>query len=105
MLPDRQLLSVPALASATGTFVSASSRVEGLLHPPGGASFAHSFQGILKDDPVSPAADSNPSPSPQPCKHVLADVFRSMRLLVPAELPVVQAAGLGSPGWGRSRQQ
>lgn len=66
---------------------------------------AHSFQGILKDDPMSAAAESSPSLSLQPGKHGPTDVLRSMRPLVPAELPVAQAAGLGSLGWGRSRQE
>lgn len=70
----------------------------------GGGSFAHSFQAILKDDPVHTAADSNPGLLPQPCKHAPTDVLSSLSLLVLIELPVVQAAGLGSLGWGMNSE-
>lgn len=83
--------------------MSASSRGRGPFTPSWGGvggSFAHSFQAILKDDPVHAAADSNPSLLPQPCKHAPTDVLSFVSLLVLTELPMVQAAGLGSLGWG-----
>lgn len=70
----------------------------------GGGSFAHSFQGILKDDPVHAAADSNPSLLPQPRKHAPTDVLSSVSLLVLTQLPMVQAADLGSLGWGMNSE-
>lgn len=105
MVPDRQPLSVPALAPAhpptPGTFVSASSRGPRAFYMLlGGASFAHSFQGSLKDDPVCAAADSSPSLSPEPYRHAPQTGLSSVSPLVPTELSMVQAAGWGTWGGG-----